>query len=301
MTCPPPQRCPLCDLAPQRRRTLANGQPLLQCPQCRLAWWHWPAFAPDQFYDRDYFQSAEESKGYADYAALESGLRRTARGRLKRLRRLRGSQSGALLDVGCGTGVFLDEARQLGWQVQGLEVSPYGCQAARERGLSVQSAAIESADLPAASFDCVTMWDTIEHLSDPVGAVRRAAEALKPGGWLALSTGDVTSWCARLSGRRWHLFNLPEHLFFFSPDSLRRLLEGCGCRVAQMRYEVNWVSTAYIRERLTKTLLGRVPRANSRRTTGWVLPATLFDIVGVYAQRVAARAARVDSKPGDKL
>ena len=256
-----------------------------------MAWWPWPAFDPAAFYDRDYFQSMGAAKGYADYASLEPGLRRTARARLRRIERLIGADAAPLppprlLEIGCGVGVFLDEARRRGWEATGLEVSAYAAGAARRRGLDVQCAAIEDAALEHGRYDCVSLWDVIEHLRDPCAALARAADALRPGGVLALSTGDVTSLCARLSGPRWHLFNLPEHLFFFSPGSLRRMLAAAGCRLHRVTREVYWAPLSYLAQRAEKTLGPvRMARRLSARAARWPLPATLFDVLGVYALR----------------
>jgi hypothetical protein len=108
---------------------------------------------------------------------------------------------------------------------------------------------------------------------------------VRPGGVVALSTGDITSLCARLSGPRWHLFNLPEHLFFFSPPALWRLLRRAGCQVRRITREVQWVPLAYVLERLRKPLRNSPPAKRRRRAPSWVVPATLFDILGVYAIR----------------
>jgi SAM-dependent methyltransferase len=286
-----PQRCIVCDISPHCSFRLANGTQLLRCPRCGLAWWAWPAFDPAAFYDRSYFRSTDVTAGYDDYASLEEGLRRTARRRLKRIGRMMASRAGGaggrrLLDVGCGTGVFLDEARRAAWDVSGFEVSEYAAEEARRRSLPVTCAPIEAVRLEPATFDCVTFWDTIEHLRDPLGALCQAGRALRPGGILALSTGDVTSLCARLSGPRWHLLSLPEHLFFFSPRSLGELLARAGCRVSKVTREVNWVPVAYVVERLGKSFRGR-PRRRLPALGSWLVPATLLDVLGVYAVRTA--------------
>lgn len=296
-----PVLCPACGSTPRNGFTLQNGAPLLRCPTCRLGWWPWPAFDPAAFYDQDYFQSAAVSKGYNDYSSLEPGVRATARARLKRLASLLpptvpppSGDGGAaphaprprLFEIGCGTGLFLDEARRAGWEVTGLEVSAYAAGVARSRGLEVQSAPAEEVPLPDGAYDALVLWDVIEHVRDPGALLQSAAAALRPGGVFALSTGDITSWCARLSGPRWHLFNLPEHLFFFSPESLRRLLRAADCEVLTCRYEVNWVPLSYIAERLRKMLRPRAPAApTAPHAPALVLPATLFDVLGVYARR----------------
>ncbi len=277
----PPNRCIACDHAPRAAERVGRVR-LLRCPRCRLAWWRWPAFAAEDFYDRDYFQGTSAAKGYRDYAALEAGLLRTAAARLATLRRL-GHAGGRLLDVGCGTGVFLDAARRKGWTVRGIEPSPFAAGQARGRGHDVAAVAIERGlDQVDPNQDCITLWDCIEHLPDPRGTLAGLAGRLRPGGLLALSTGDVTSLCARWSGRRWHLYNFPEHLFFFSPQALRLLLARAGCRVIRIRREVNWVTSGYIAERLGKTLAGR---ADAGHAGGLLLPATLGDVLGVYAVR----------------
>ena len=291
-----PAHCIACQLPPVRTLRLSNGAELLRCPRCRLGWWDWPTFDPADLYDEGYFQSADTAKGYDDYAGLDAGLRRTARGRLKQIVRLlarKTPRSGAapprLLDIGCAAGTFLDEARRAGWDVAGVEVSEFACNEACRRGLSVSCTPIEDMQLDADSFDAITLWDALEHVRDPLDTLRRVARALRAGGVLALSTGDITSLCARLSGRRWHLFNLPEHLFFFSPQSLRTLFGQVGVSVARVTREVSWVPAAYLRERLVKTLGGRV-RTRAGTWERWVVPATLFDVLGIYGIRAGQTA-----------
>ncbi|MFH1746096.1 MAG: class I SAM-dependent methyltransferase [Planctomycetota bacterium] len=270
---------------------MPNRVRLLCCPDCRLAWWRWPPFDPAALYDRAYFQSTDVGHGYDDYATLEAGLRRTARARLRRLVRLTSpGSSRRLLDIGCGTGVFLDEARGCGWRVRGIEVSEYAAAQASRQGIPVFCARVDTVPLASASFDCVTLWDVIEHMSDPLDVLRRAARALRPGGILALSTGDFTSLCARLSGPYWHLFSLPEHLFFFSLTSLRIMLRQCGFQTRYLAYEINWVPINYIMERLFK-LVGQSARVGRPGIGRLVVPATLFDVLGIYAIRCPARGS----------
>jgi SAM-dependent methyltransferase len=292
----PPEQCIACGAKPRSTLRLPNDCRLLRCPDCGLGWWNWPDFEPAELYGQAYFQSVESSQGYDDYAALEPGLRRTARARLSRICSLVPQACTAkprLLDVGCGTGVFLDEAARQGWQVEGLEVSPYASAEARRRNLRVQTGAIEDAPFPAAFYDCITLWDVLEHLRDPAGVLARVSAALRPRGVLALSTGDVSSLCAWFSGRHWHLFSLPEHLFFFSPTSLRRLLGRAGLRVARVTREVYWAPLSYVRERLAKTF-GRSRPTRRLVFDGCLLPASLFDVIGVYAVRRSASAAAAE-------
>jgi SAM-dependent methyltransferase len=284
-----PRTCIACGEAPRPDFLLHNGSTLLRCPGCGLGWWDWPPLEPAEFYDESYFQSAGDPKGYDDYASLEAGVRRTARGRLRRLAKLvRRDKSGpptTLFEIGCGTGVFLDEARKAGWTVAGAEVSRYAAERARARGLDARAAGVEELVLPPDAFDVVAMWDVIEHLRDPAAALRTAAAAVRPGGCVAASTGDLGSTCARWSGARWHLFNLPEHLFFFTPASLSRLMSRAGASVERVTRELNWIPVSYALERLQKPLLGRTRFRAPGWTTRLVFPATLGDVIGVYARK----------------
>lgn len=288
-----PRRCPICEIPPRRAYRLHNRCYLLQCPRCRVAWWRWPSFDPAAFYDRDYFASERSPKGYADYPALAPAVRRTALSRLRRIECMLGGDGGSgrsLLDIGCATGGFPAAAAERGWRARGVEVSAWAAAQAREAGLDVRCAAIDTLPDDEPRYDCVTLWDVVEHLPDPFAAIRRAATLCRAGGVLALSTGDITSLCAALCGPRWHLFNLPEHLFFFSPHSLRLMLSRAGFRVRQIRREVNWSPVGYLVERVCKTC-GVAPVASGRRAKRWLVPATLMDVLGVYAVRTPDETA----------
>jgi SAM-dependent methyltransferase len=239
-------------------------------------------------------RAARKPKGYNDYFALAGALRKTNRKRVRRLRRLLPDAT-RLLDVGCGPGFFLTEAARGGLEVRGLEVSPFAAGYGRARhGLNIACGPIDAAHLPHrdTSFDLITLWDVIEHLPAPADALALLAERLSPGGVLALSTGDVASPVARLSGRRWHLYNLPEHLWFFNARSLGMLLERAGLVVERVEREVCWYTTRYLLDRLMYTL-GRGPILPGRLR--WLerltVPFSLFDIVTLHARKPVAIAA----------
>jgi SAM-dependent methyltransferase len=136
------------------------------------------------------------------------------------------------------------------------------------------------------AFDVVTAWDVLEHLPEPRAAARELARIVRPAGRVVLSTGDAGSLVARLSGSRWHLYTLPEHLFFYTGESLRRLLADAGLRVVRMTREGSVYTLGYLMERLRKSLLGR-GAGSAARWPGASLgvPCNLFDIVTVEARR----------------
>jgi SAM-dependent methyltransferase len=139
-------------------------------------------------------------------------------------------KSGRLLEVGCFAGHFLNAAR-VDFDVEGIEPSEWACRIATERfKLKVRRAAFDADHFEPASFDVAAMVDVIEHVTDPVGALARAARALKPGGLLYLVTPDVGSLSARLlRGYWWGL--RPAHIYYFDRATMARALEKAGLRV----------------------------------------------------------------------
>ncbi len=150
---------------------------------------------------------------------------------------------GRLLDAGCGEGLFLHTARGRGYEVGGVEFSPYAASYARERyGLEVQNCRFEDCSYPDASFDIVTFWHVLEHLIDPLAALKRARALLRPGGFLVAAVPNVEDLLGQefyraVRGEYFKVYT-PEskepHLFHFSPDSFRRLIELAGFRVEKL-------------------------------------------------------------------
>jgi 2-polyprenyl-3-methyl-5-hydroxy-6-metoxy-1,4-benzoquinol methylase len=98
-----------------------------------------------------------------------------------------------LLDVGAHVGVFVEVAGERGWEAAGLEPSRWAVQEGRRRGLTMHQGTLRDAELDAASYDAVTMWDVVEHLIDPMGDLVEAVRLLKPGGALLLHTINIDS------------------------------------------------------------------------------------------------------------
>lgn len=144
--------------------------------------------------------------------------------------------AGRLLDIGCASGVFLrGMQRQPGWRVQGVEVSPYAAQIAREQyGLEVFTGTLEEADFPEDTFDAVTLWDVLEHLHNPAASLDTIQRILKPDGILVFRVPHGGSPDARLFGRYWAGLDAPRHLYVFDEPSLRRLLAQAGFAVRSL-------------------------------------------------------------------
>jgi SAM-dependent methyltransferase len=166
------------------------------------------------------------------YLTEEAGRRATSRRLLDAIER-HGTR-GSMLEVGCGHGLLLDEARARGWQVAGLELSTASLAHARDRlGLDVRAETLEALDPEAdGGHLAVVMVDVLEHLDDPVGALARCARLLAPGGVLCVVTPDPASRTARLAGKRWWAY-LPSHTYLVPHATLRRLLGDAGLQTVE--------------------------------------------------------------------
>jgi len=156
---------------------------------------------------------------------------------------------GRLLDVGCHIGLFVEIAQAAGWDAWGVEPSNWAAERARRRGLQVIDGALDDADLLRESFDAVTMWDVIEHLNDPLGALRHCRELLKPGGIVAVCTMDVEALFPRLTGRRWP-WHMQMHLSYFSRRTNWAMLDAAGYDVLGTAPHKRVVRADYLASRL---------------------------------------------------
>jgi SAM-dependent methyltransferase len=129
----------------------------------------------------------------------------------------------------------------------------------------------------------------IEHVPDPDRFVQRAAEVIRPGGYLFITTGDLAAWLPRLQGPRWRLIHPPTHLHYFSRDTLSRLLRGAGFEVVEVRYPGYWRSIGEILHGLF--VVRRATPAAPYRWLRRLLPlrrglyVNTFDIMCVAARR----------------
>jgi 2-polyprenyl-3-methyl-5-hydroxy-6-metoxy-1,4-benzoquinol methylase len=161
------------------------------------------------------------------YLTEETGRRRTAGRVIDAIERHR--SRGRMLDVGCGHGLLLDEARSRGWRVTGLEISDASRAHAQDAlGLDIRAATLDELDPSTdGGFDAIVLSDVLEHLDDPVAALAQIALLLAPGGVACVVTPDPSSPTARLAGSRWWGY-LRSHTYLVPRSTLLELLRAAG-------------------------------------------------------------------------
>ncbi|MEW6355868.1 MAG: class I SAM-dependent methyltransferase [Planctomycetota bacterium] len=227
--------CALCgsrDKTPWRR---IGGWVICRCTQCGFAYLN-PRPTPEEL---EALLTEERIGGmYGGEIEREEIAPGAVADRLAAIAPFRGG--GRLLDVGCGVGSFLVAAREQGWSVVGVEVLGYPAEKARAKlGNVVHVGDILEIDLPASSFDVITLWDSLEHMRDPSAVVRRMKILLKPDGALIVRAPNCGSFDAWVYGRNWPHWSLPLHMSHFTPMTLRNLLDRNGFVVGRMETKIS--------------------------------------------------------------
>ncbi len=143
---------------------------------------------------------------------------------------------GRLLDVGCAGGKDLQRIQEMGWKVTGVEFSPTAASVARARlGCEVLVGDFEQVALGDEAFDAIRFGHTLEHLPSPKRALEKAHRVLRPDGLLWIEVPNAASLERWLFGRHWFCWDLPRHLYHFSPQTLARLVSITGFRPVKIK------------------------------------------------------------------
>jgi 2-polyprenyl-3-methyl-5-hydroxy-6-metoxy-1,4-benzoquinol methylase len=249
--------CNLCGSEGRTPYCPENGKGLVQCTNCGLVYVSPRPDANELYalYGETYFRNDDNGTvGYHNYIADERNIRKTFNRRLNMLHRfIQPGQNRKLLDVGCAAGFFVDEAARRGWSVEGLDVSGFAVEYVKNTyGHQAYNTSLLDADhLEPDTYSMVTMWDVIEHVPDPKANINRAADLLHSGGVFALITPDVGSLVARITGKQWIGYKLSEeHVYYFSTQTLSRMLNEAGFDVIDIRHEGKFVTLRLFLDRL---------------------------------------------------
>jgi 2-polyprenyl-3-methyl-5-hydroxy-6-metoxy-1,4-benzoquinol methylase len=197
---------------------------------------------------------------------------------------------GRLLDVGCGTGLFLAAARRRGWEPFGVDDSAEATRHAREHfGLEVETGDFVAFAGRGRVFDAVTMWDIVEHAREPIRLLEAVGRTLAPGGVVGLSTPNQESVLDVVAGALYRAsrgritkplekFYIDQHFLYFTPATLTAALERAGLEVRALGRELTDL------RRLTLSLPKRVLLRALFRVARWTgLENRLFAVAGARA------------------
>lgn len=238
--------CPICGSADLASVYGFDEFSVLKCRECEGSWrsnmysagdiaamYTGDAYSQNPYFSYDVTEFKQVAGGrYANYVDALSAIESLV-------------EVGQLLDIGCGSGAFLSVAQQRGWTVSGVELSPELTQVSRRAvRAEVINASFESVQLPAASYDVITMWDIIEHVLDPVGCLEKVRHLLKPGGVALFCTPDEDSVLARAGLLLYRLsrgkicypalaLHPTYHTYFFSRNGFRSMVRKSGMQAVR--------------------------------------------------------------------
>ncbi len=209
----------------------------------------------------------------ASYEATRAHRALQARRLLRKLGPVTGNRR--LLDIGAGSGILVEEALAAGWRAEGVEPSLNLADAAAGRGLSVQCGVLPHSKI-SGPFDVVTLIDVIEHVPDPLGLLRNAADLLAPGGRMLIVTPDVNSIAARSMGSRWWHYRI-AHIGYFDLETLARSAMLVGLAPIGVTRPSWYLPAGYLLERLFNYLPRALRPPVPRLLDGITVPLNLFD------------------------
>jgi len=224
--------CPLCGRdepdplfrAGDPDRPGAGPYLLARCTGCRLVFVHPPP--SDQETSDAYRKEFYRGPTAFTRGVFTVGQRLLLLERVRLVRRF--ATRGALLDVGCGDGAFLERLAREGFAAAGVEASDAAAARARARGLQVAVGNLEDLPFPPASFSTITLYQVLEHLAHPRLTLTSLRGKLRPDGTLIVSVPNFAGLDARLFGKRWFHLDVPRHRVHFEPGTLTGLLDSCG-------------------------------------------------------------------------
>ncbi len=237
------KKCPVCDNTDfshflTTTDFFVSGEQfeIVNCNGCGLKI---TAGAKDEEHIGRYYQSEEyishsnTGKGVVNF--LYHVVRNYMLGRKRKLvAKAAGNRKGNVLDVGTGTGFFLNEMKRHGWQVTGTEKSPQARQFAAEKFKLDLKPDEELFILQENSFDVITLWHVLEHIHRLNDNMQAFSRLLKPDGKLVIAVPNRTSFDAIKYKEYWAAWDVPRHLWHFAPKNMRLLAQRHGFRVKSM-------------------------------------------------------------------
>jgi 2-polyprenyl-3-methyl-5-hydroxy-6-metoxy-1,4-benzoquinol methylase len=245
--------CPICSstainpLLTVKDYTVSHEEFVIwQCGECSL---RFTQDVPDAdsigpyYQSEDYISHTNTNKGLVNQ--LYQRVRKlTLEQKAKLIQEVTGLQTGSLLDVGCGIGAFVHTMQEKGWQATGLEPDANTRHLSKELfGLELKEASALFSLTPS-TFDAITLWHVLEHVHDLHEYVEQLKTLLKPGGRLFIAVPNYKSLDASIYGSSWAAYDVPRHLYHFTPKAIQTLMKQHGLEVVNEK--PMWFDSFYI-------------------------------------------------------
>ncbi len=229
--------CPVCSSKEYSPRFIVNGFPYVTCTQCGLVY-----INPQPTAETIRFVYNDEQARLLFFKEVllpfaEHDQSPIFQKRAKKLRSLAMNNNPKLLDIGCAAGGFMIVAQKEGFQVEGIELNAHYVEYIKQhRSLKVHNQPLENIQYGNSTFDAVTLWDVLEHVTEPLQTLKEICRILKPQGLLGFTTINHHCFNEKILGHRWRYYQPPDHLCSFTPSLLRSMLHEAGYSVVSMQH-----------------------------------------------------------------
>lgn len=228
------QSCPVCrskniHIALSAKDYTVSGE-IFEIYECGNCSFRFTQHVPEESGIGSYYQS----ENYISHTDTTRGLinrlyhsvrKRTLQKKLDIIRHYTNIKKGSVLDIGAGTGAFLHTMQQAGWHITGLEPDAETRRRANERYGIVLDSPQKLYTANISPCDAVTLWHVLEHVHDLHGYITQIKKLLKPNGCIFIAVPNYTSYDASVYGEHWAAYDVPRHLYHFSPASMKELLK----------------------------------------------------------------------------
>lgn len=275
--------CPLCAGSALANKYKVKGFTIVKCLNCSLT------FVRDKLSQSElgaYYESLDQDYVYADplnvanlsyyfYKVRSLIERKVAKGRI--------------LDIGCSSGIFLDVMS--GWERHGIEFPSAVANHARSNyGENIYLGSLVDYPERSAYFDCITLFDVLDHMPDPILALEKCNRMLRPGGLLVVKVHDIGCLFARISGSRFYAIIPPYHLFYFNRHTLTSAVTRAGFGVLDIRHMAHLLLAKTIAYRLargdTKSIFFKIYAMLSATPLGnFRIKKNLHDLITIIATK----------------
>lgn len=264
-------KCPVCEIDDTSFAFEKDGFTYVKCLECGMLYIN-PQL--DEVKILAHYRSLASQDYWVDVLQTPRQLEydtKKFRGALKELSLF--AAPGSILDIGCSLGIFLDLARKDGWDARGIELNKKARRIAREKfGLDILDKPIQELDLEDESFDVITLWEVLEHLTKPHEILRESVRLLKPGGMIVILVPNCDSLAVRVMQDKAATFGW-GHLWYFTPDSLCKMLAKHNLEVFKVSTELGEMDTLMNYLQFDDPYIGKTVK---RRYKSPYLPAELF-------------------------
>ncbi len=211
---------------------------LVKCKKCNLVYVN-PRLKPEVILggysegEDEMFVSQSEAREATFFSALKT---------IEKYKK----EKGKILDIGTAGGAFLAAAKKRGWDIYGCEPNKWMAEwGEKNLGINIDLGTLFEQKYHDKSFDVVTLWDVVEHTTEPSKILAECRRILKDDGLLVINYPDWGSWIAKIMKKKW-FFTLAVHLFYFTPETIKKLMNKCGFQIIKMKPHFQKLETGYL-------------------------------------------------------